>query len=151
MRATYLELQKARRVLASIRVLTMAVSTTLKEKSSSFGCQGCSIERLISRLRLSFDGIPVDSASRKCRDQDEYRRSDACHCTLDFKRGHYHGTPPPLKSSSPPKYPAAGTNPEASNIKTRYRQSPVRDIASLTTSLHTAKATRRPNAGQTNR
>jgi hypothetical protein len=31
------------------------------------------------------------------------------------------------------------------------RQSPVRDIASLTTSLHTAKATRRPNAGQTNR
>ena len=151
MRTTNLELQKARGVLASIRVLTMAVSTALKEKSSSFGCQVCSIERLVSRFRLSFDVIPIDSASRKCRDQDEYRRDDACHCTLDFERGHYHGTPPPLKSSSPPKYPAAATNPEANNIKTRYRHSPVRDIASLTTSLHTAKATRRPNAGQTNR
>src|SRR6202040_3156275 len=148
---TNLELQKARCVLASIRVLTMAVSTALKEKSVSFGCQGCSIERLVSRLRLSFDVIPIDSAGRKCRDQDESRRSDGCHCTLDFERGHYHGTPPPLKSSSPPKYPAAATNPEANNIKTRYRHSPVRDIASLTTSLHTAKATRRPNAGQTNR
>ena len=151
MRTTNLELQKARRVLASVRVLTVAVSAALKEKSSSFGRQGCSIERLVSRLRLSFDGIPIDSTSRKCRDQDEYRRSDGCHCTLDFERGHYHGTPPPLKSSSPPKYPAAATNPEASSIKTRYRHSPVRDIASLTTSLHTAKATRRPNAGQTNR
>src|SRR5277367_3574097 len=66
--ATDLELQEARRVLASIRVLTMAVSTALKEKSSSFGCQGCGIERLVSRLRLSFDGIPIDSTSRKCRD-----------------------------------------------------------------------------------
>ena len=55
MRTTNLELQKARRVLASIRILTMAVSTALKEKSSSFGCQGCSIERLVSRFRLSFD------------------------------------------------------------------------------------------------
>jgi hypothetical protein len=81
MRATNLELQKARCVLASIRVLTMAVSTALKEKRSSFGCQGCSIEGLVSRLRLSLDGIPIDSAGRKCRDQDEYRRSDACHCT----------------------------------------------------------------------
>jgi hypothetical protein len=151
MRTTDLELQKARRVLASIRVLTMAVSTALKEKTSSFGCQFCHIERLVSRFRLPFNVISIDSASRKCRDQDEYRRSDACHCTLDFERGHYHGTPPPLKSSSPPKYPAAATNPEASNIKTRYRQSPVSDIASLTTSLHTAKAARRPNAGQTNR
>jgi hypothetical protein len=32
MRTTNLELQKARRVLATISVLTMAVSTTLKEK-----------------------------------------------------------------------------------------------------------------------
>jgi hypothetical protein len=149
--ATDLELQEARRVLASIRVLTMAVSTALKEKSSSFGCQRWSIERLVSRLRLSFDGIPIDSAGRKCRDQDEYRSSDACHCTLDFERGHYHGTPPPLKSNSPPKYPAAAMNPEAINMKARYRHNPVRDIASLTTSLHTAKATRRPKAGQTNR
>jgi hypothetical protein len=148
---TDLEFQKARGVLATISVLTMAVSAALKEKSSSSGCQGCSIERLVSRWRLLFDVVPIDSATRKCRDQDEYRRSDACHCTLDFKRGHYHGTPPPLKSSSPPKYPAAATKPDASNIKTRYRQSPVRDIASLTTSLHTAKATRRPKAGQTNR
>ena len=149
--ATDLKLQEARRVLASISVLTMAVSTALKEKSSPFGCQRCSIERLVSRLRLSFDGIPIDSAGRKCRDQDEYRRGDACYCTLNFEGGHYHGTPPPLKSNSPPKYPAAAINPEASNIKARYRHSPVRDIASLTTSLHTAKATRRPNAGQTNR
>src|SRR6202035_2312008 len=151
MRTTNLELQKARCVLTSVRVLTMAVGTTLKEKSSSFGCQGCSVERLISRFRLSFEVITIDSAGRKCRDQDEYRRSDGCHCALDFQRGHDHGTPPPLKSSSPPKYPAAATNPEASSIKTRYRHSPVRDIASLTTSLHTAKATRRPKAGQTNR
>jgi hypothetical protein len=151
MRTTDLELQKARRVLAPIRVLTVAVSTALKEKSSSLGCQACSIGRLVSRFRLPFDLSPIDSASRKCRDQDEDRRNDACRCTLDFERGHYHGTPPPLKSSSPPKYPAAATNPEASNIKIRYRPSPVRDIASLTTSLHTAKATRRPKAGQTNR
>src|ERR1700722_2002898 len=148
---TNLELQKARCVLTSIRVLTMAVSTALKEKSSSFGCQGCSIERLVSRLRLSFDGISIDSTCRKCRNWNNPRRDAASRCTLDFERGQYHGTPPPLKSSSPPKYPAAATNPEASNIKTRYRKSPVRDIASLTTSLHTAKATRRPNAGQTNR
>src|SRR5271166_2054934 len=129
---TNLELQKARRVLASIRVLTMAVSTALKEKSSSSGCQLCSIERLVSRFGLPFDVIPIDSASRKCRDQDEYRRDDACRCTLDFERGHYHGTLPPLRSSSPPKYPAAATKPDASNIKIRYRHSPVRDIASLT-------------------
>src|SRR6201987_1551327 len=151
MRTTNLELQKGRRVLASISVLAMAVSTALKEKSSPPGGQACSIERLVSRFRLPFDVVSIDSASCKCGDQDEYRRDDACHCTLDFERGHYHGTLPPLKSSSPPKYPAAATNPEASNIKIRYRHSPVRDIASLTTSLHTAKATRRPNAGQTNR
>src|ERR1700693_5355058 len=148
---TNLELQKPRCVLASVRVLTMAVSTALKEKSSSFGRQGCSIERLVSGLRLSFDGIPIDSAGGKCHDQDEYRRSDGCHCTLDFERGHYHGTPPPLKSSSPPKYPAAATNPEANNIKTRYTHSTVRDIASSAPTHHKAKATRRPNAGQTNR
>src|ERR1700726_1140229 len=148
---TNLELQKARCVLTSVRVLTMAVSTALKEKSSSFGRQGCSIERLVSRLRLSFDGIPIDSAGRECHEQDQYRRSAACHGTLDFERGHYHATPPPLKSNSPPKYPAAATNPEAINIKTRYRHSPVRDIASFTTSLHTAKATKSPIAGQTNR
>jgi hypothetical protein len=53
---------------------------------------------------------------------------------------------PPLSSISPPKYPAAATNPEATNIKIRYRHSPVRDIASLTTSLHMAKPIRRPNA-----
>src|ERR1700720_3531095 len=144
---TNLELQKARCVLTSVRVLTMAVSTALKEKSSSFGRQGCSIERLVPRPLLFLDVFPKDSAGRKCRDQDESRRSDGCHYTLDCD----HGTPPPLKSNSPPKYPAAATNPEANNIKTRYRHSPVRDIASLTTSLHTAKATRRPNAGQTNR
>src|SRR5260370_34204003 len=68
---TNLELQKARRVLASIRVLTMAVSTALKEKSSSSGCQLCGIERLFSRFGLPFDVIPIDSASRKCRDQDD--------------------------------------------------------------------------------
>jgi hypothetical protein len=151
MRATYLELQKARRVLASICVLTMAVSTALKEKSSSSGYQACSIERLGSRFHLAFDVIPINSACRKCCDQDQYRCDDPCHCTLDFERAHYHGTPPPLRSNSPPKYPAAATNPEANNIKIRYRHSPVRDIASLTTSLHTANATRRPNAGQTNR
>jgi hypothetical protein len=151
MRATYLELQKARRILASIRVLTMAVSTALKEKSSSSGDQACSIERLVPRFHLSFDMIPIDSARRKCHDQHQYRRSNARHCALDFQRSHYHGTLPPLRSNSPPKYPAAATNPEANNIKTRYRHSPVRDIASLTTSLHTARATTRPNAGQTNR
>ena len=91
---TYLELQKARRVLASIRVLTMAVSTALKEKSSSSGCQACSIERLVSSFLLPSDVSPIDSASRKCRCQDQYRRDDACHCALDFERGHYHGTPP---------------------------------------------------------
>src|SRR6476646_9493804 len=131
MRTTNLELQKARRVLASIRVLTMAVSTALKEKGSSFGCQVCRIERLVSTFHLAFEVIPIDSTTRKCRDQEEYRRDDACHGTLYFQRSHDHGTPPPLKSSSPPKYPAAAINPEASNIKTRYRHSPVRDIASL--------------------
>jgi hypothetical protein len=151
MRTTNLQLQKAWGVLASIRVLSMAVSTALKEKPSSSGYQACSIERLVSRFRLPFDLIPIDPASRKCRDQDECRRDDARHCTLDFERGHYQGTLPPLNSSSPPKYPAAAINPEASNMKVRYRHSPVRDIASLTTSRHTARATRRPNAGQTNR
>src|ERR1700759_1257157 len=67
MRTTNLELQKARRVLASIRVLAMAVSTALKEKSSSFGCQGCSVERLVSRVRPSFDVISIDFTKRKCR------------------------------------------------------------------------------------
>ena len=148
---TNLELQKARRVLAPIRVVTMAVSTALKEKTSSFGCQFFSIEQFVSRFPLPFDVTPIDSASRKCRDQDEYRRDDACHCTLDFNGGHYHGAPPPLRSRSPPKYPAAATSPETNNIKIRYRCSPVRDTASLTTSRHTAKATKRPNAGQTNR
>src|SRR6202048_2365415 len=62
---TNLELQKARCVLTSVRVLTMAVSTALKEKSSSFGRQGCSLERLVSGLRVSFDVIPVDFAGRK--------------------------------------------------------------------------------------
>jgi len=148
--ATNLELQKARGVLAPIRVPTMAVSTALKEETSSSGCQVFTSERLVSSFRPC-DVSPIDSASSKCCYQDEYRRDEACHCTLDFERGHYHGTPPPLRSSSPPKYPAAATNPEANNIKIRYRHSPVRDIASLATSLHTAKATRRPNAGQTNR
>src|ERR1700759_4970775 len=129
----------------------MAVSTALKEKSSPSGCQGCSIERFVSTFRFPLSVISIDPARDKGHGQDQGRSDETCHCTLDFQRGHYHGTPPPLKSSSPPKYPAAATNPEASNIKTRYRQSPVRDIASLTTSLHTAKATRRPNAGQTNR
>jgi hypothetical protein len=148
---TNLELQKARGILTSIRVLTMAVSTALKEKPSSSGCQVFRGERRVSRCRLLPEVVPIDAASRKCRDQDEDRRANASHRTLDFERGHDHGTPPPLKSSSPPKYPAAATNPEANNIKIRYRHSPVRDIASLTTSLQTAKATRRPKAGQTNR
>src|ERR1700738_2600592 len=76
---TNLELQKARCVLTSVRVLTMAVSTALKEKSSSFGRQGCSIEGLVPGLRLSFDVIPIEPAGRKCRDQNEYRRRDGCH------------------------------------------------------------------------
>src|SRR5260370_35156380 len=103
MRPTDLELQKARRVPATISLFTMAVSTALKEKGSSSGCQVCSIERLVSRFRLTFNVIAINSASRKCRDQDECRRDDACHCALDFERGHYHCTLPPLKSSSPPK------------------------------------------------
>ena len=151
MGATNLELPKARGILTSIRVLPMAMSTTLKEKTSSSGCQGFRGERRVSRCRLLPEVVPIDAASRKCRDQDEDRRANASHRTLDFERGHDHGTPPPLKSSSPPKYPAAATNPEARNIKIRYRHSPVRDITSLTTNLQTAKATRRPKAGQTNR
>src|SRR5271154_3402402 len=102
MGTTNLQFEKARGVLASVRILTVAVSTALKEKSSSFGHQGCSVGRLVSRLRLSFEGIPIDPAGRKCHDQDEYRRSDGCHCTLDFERDHGQGTPPPLKSNSPP-------------------------------------------------
>src|SRR5208282_3995517 len=98
-------------------------------------------KRFASGLRLGCDLSPIESASSKCCHQNEYRRNDGCHCTFDFKWDH-HGTLPPLRSSSPPKYPAAATNPEANSIKTRYRRSPVRDIASLTTSLHTAKATR---------
>jgi hypothetical protein len=65
---TDLKLQEARRVFATVRILTMAVSAALKEKTSSFGCQVCSIERLISRFLLPFDVIPIDSTSRKCRD-----------------------------------------------------------------------------------
>jgi hypothetical protein len=65
-------------------------------------------------------------------------------------RSDGQGTPPPLRTSSPPKYPAAATSPEAINIRIRYRQSPKRDIASFTTSLQTAKASKRPKAGQTN-
>ena len=145
-----LELLKTRGVLASLSIRTMAGRTALKEKSAPF-LHHAPRARLVPKIQLPATVMPIDCTCGKCRDQDEYRRSDGCHCTLDFERGHYHGAPPPLKSSSPPKYPAAATNPDASNIKTRYRHSPVRDIASLTTSLHTAKATRRPKAGQTNR
>src|SRR5258707_5079487 len=128
----------------------MALSAGSQEKTSSFDRQVFGGEWLVSRFRLPTAVIPIDSASGKCRYQDECRRDDGCHCTLDLERGH-HGAPPPLRSISPPKYPAAAMNPEATNIKIRYRHSPVRDIASLTTSLQTAKPTRRPTAGQTNR
>jgi len=148
-RTANLELQKARGVLAPSCVPAMALSTGSQEKTSSFDRQVFGGERLVSRFRLPAAVILIDCASGKCRYQDECRRDDGCHCTLDFERGH-HGTPP-LRSISPPKYPAAAMNPEATNIKIRYRDSPVRDIASLTTSLHTAKPIRRPNAGQTNR
>jgi hypothetical protein len=114
-----LELQKARGILTAIRILPMAVSTALKEKTSSSGGQGFRGERRVSRFRLFPEVVSIDSASRKCRDQDDYRRAKASHRTLDFERGHDHGTPPPLKSSSPPKYPAAATNPEANNIRIR--------------------------------
>ena len=74
--------------------------------------------------------------------------------TRSRKRSHSRsdrqGTPPPLRTSSPPKYPAVATSPEAINIRIRYRQSPKRDIASLTTSLQMAKTSKRPKAGQTN-
>src|SRR4029077_659772 len=149
-RTTNLELQKARGFLAPICIPTMALSTALQEKPSSLGSQVFGGEWLVSMFCLPTAVIPIDSASGKCRYQDECRRDDGCHCTLDFERGH-HGTPPPLRSISPPKYPAAAMNPEATNIKIKYRHSPVRDIASLTTSLQTAKPTRRPHACQPNR
>jgi len=117
-RTANLELQKARGVLAPIRILTMAVSTALKEETSPFGCQVFRSERFSSGLRLRLVAIPIDSAGSKCRYQDDRRGEDGRYCTLDFERGH-HGTPPPLRSSSPPKYTAAATNPEANNIKHR--------------------------------
>src|SRR5260221_1400035 len=149
-RTANLEFKKTRGFLPPICVPTMALSTGSQEKTSSFDRQVFGCEWLVSRFLLPTAVIPIDSASGKCRYQDECRRDDGCHCTLDFERGH-HGTPPPLRRISPPKYPDAAMNPEATNIKIRYRHSPVRDIASLTTTLQTAKPTRRPNAGQTNR
>jgi hypothetical protein len=72
-------------------------------------------ERLVSRLRLPIAVIPTDSASSNCRYQNECRRDDGCHCTLDFERGH-HGTHScsglsrgPLASdpSSPSRHPTS--------------------------------------------
>jgi len=113
-----LELPEARSVLPPIRILTMAVGAALKEKTASGSGQVFAGGRLVSSLRLARDVTPIESSGSKCCYQDEYRRADGCHCTLDFK-GNLHGAPPPLRSNSPPKYPAAATNPEANNINVR--------------------------------
>ena len=110
MRTTYLELQKARRVLASVRVLTVAVSAALKEKSSSFGCQVCRIERLVSWFRLSFDGIPIDSASRKCRGQDSTDVMMPAAAPL-ISRGSLSRHPPAAQEEFSPEIPCRSNKP----------------------------------------
>jgi hypothetical protein len=129
---------------------TMAVSTALKKKTSFFGYHTFSTNGLVFGLCLRRRAIAIDSAGNNCHCQDDGRRDNGRRRALDFEKGH-HKTPLPLISSSPPKYPAAAINPEANNIKIRYRHRPNRDGASLTTRRHTAKATSSPNAGQTNR
>src|ERR1700739_3597043 len=106
MRTTDLQLQKAGSVLAPIRVLTMAVGAALKEEPASCGCQVFTGKRFASGLRLGCDLSPIESASSKCCHQNQYRCNDSRQCTFDFKWDH-HGTLPPLRSISPPKYPAA--------------------------------------------
>jgi hypothetical protein len=91
-RTTNLELQKARGFLAPICVPTIALSTASQEKTSSFGSQVFSGERLVSRFHLPSAVIPIDPARRKCRYQDHNRRDDGRHYTFDFEGGH-HGTP----------------------------------------------------------
>jgi hypothetical protein len=69
MRAANLKLQKAGGVFAPICILTMAVSTALKERNPTFSCQVFSSERCISNVCPGSDLSPIDRAAHERRHQ----------------------------------------------------------------------------------